>query len=344
MNPLLQLTLLLSILAGCVPLEDPRVFTPGDLRPPVFLGFSQPGARSIILNYSETVQVREESLLLCNPQGLPVPDIQIASRGDGSSVELLLPESPGPGQRCTLSLQVQDGGGNSLDLLLPFYGFNADLPAMVINEVTTQGSTASPDMVEIAVLSDGNCAGALFCEGVYGDADQELIFPPIEVKAGEFIIIHCKAQGLPEEIDEVTNKTASGGAKAHDEAWDIWIKGGSGLSGNNGVLTLYSRPGGEGIDGFLYSNRTSSSDTTYRGFGSSKMLNRAEVLAESGLWQTGEGAVRPEDGVNPDDSTATRSIFRMPGAADRDSREDWYIGPTSSASFGAVNGTEVYLP
>ena len=98
------------------------------------------------------------------------------------------------------------------------------------------------------------------------------------------------------------------------------------------------------LDGVLYSNRTSQSDEAYRGFGSAETLTRAEELVSAGGWTHAGARVSPEDAVNPDGSTGTRSICRQPRAADTNSSEDWHIVPTRKASFGAENSDEVYTP
>ena len=85
------------------------------------------------------------------------------------------------------------------------------------------------------------------------------------------------------------------------------------------------------------------SDTEYAGFGSAETMARAFEIAEAGGW-SGEGeAVRPEDGVNPELSTSTRSICRRRGV-DTGTRMDWYVVPTRGATFGGENGEEEYAP
>jgi hypothetical protein len=334
--------LICIILTGCVPLEDPRPFSPGDLRPPSYLGLKQDDDVSLTLRFSESVTAVSGETAVSASDGSPIP---IEGMDDGAAqVSLRLAAAPEPGERCVITIRVADSGGNSLRALIPFYGLNTSLPPIIISEFTTQGSSTSPDMVELLVLEAGNTAGAVLCEGVDGDAIQKMVLPPIDAAGGDYIIVHFKPQGIPEEIDESVSKAESGGLKAHPEAWDLWVPGGSGLSGNNGVISLYNRPGGDPLDGVLYSNRTSSSDTDYDGFGSSAVLQRARELVRAGMWHTAEEAVRPEDAVNPDPSTATRSIFRMPGAADTNGAADWFIAPTSGATFGTENGTEVYAP
>jgi len=66
-------------------------------------------------------------------------------------------------------------------------------------------------------------------------------------------------------------------------------------------------------------------------------------LAGDGGWVVENRKVRPEDGVNPEGSTGTRSICRAAGE-DTDTRRDWHIVPTRQASFGRENSQEVYIP
>lgn len=241
-------------------------------------------------------------------------------------------------------MTVKDKSGNTLTLINSFYGFNPDIPEMVINEFTTQGSSSNPDRVEIAVMSDGNTAGAVIYEGSDYSWTQRKIFPAIDVNPGDFIIVHFKSTGDPMEIDETETKDQSGGVKPSDDAWDIWVDDGSGLSGNNGTIMLFSALYGRLMDGLLYSNRTSASDEKYRGFGSIKVMDRADRLRELSGWNTAGEIAAPEDGINPEDSTATRSMCRDSLSTDSNSKTDWHIVPTSTSTFGSVNSDSVYDP
>ena len=144
-------------------------------------------------------------------------------------------------------------------------------------------------------------------------------------------------------VNETAEKDLSGGLDASYTAFDFWVNGGTGLSGNNGVITLLDRPGGSILDGVLYSNRTSQSDEKYLGFGTLTAMERALELEEMKGWICEENRVRPEDAVNPDGSTATRSLCRK-RELDTNSRNDWYIVPTRHASFGKENSEEEYVP
>lgn len=308
-----------------------------DLTPPVLLASGSPDSHSFMLEFNEPVA---EAVL----EALIPPIDGTVLEIDDALLHVSTPLPQEPGREYALDLVVKDARGNSQQLLVRCYGHNPRIPAMLINEFTPQGGGNHPDMVELIVLEDGNLAGACLYEGVCDNYAQRMLFPSCEVNKGEYIVVHFKPEGIESEIDETEAIDVSGGLDASPEGRDFWVPEGSGLSGNNGVLALYRDPFGEILDAVVYSNRTSASDDTYRGFGSAAMLAKVDAAADAGAW-VGEGLpLRPEDAVDPEESTATRSICRGSDCADSDSKEDWHIVPTSSLSFGGVNCDEVYLP
>ena len=343
-KPRAVLTVLLSILtACCTPFLDlseeaPQFGLTGvDLTPPVLIDASSPDPFGFLVVFNEEIAS-------ANLEGL-IPLLEGATLEiDGSEVRVRSGQAQQAGTEYAVDLIVRDARGNSQQLLVRCYGHNPRVPAMRINEFTTQGSSTHPDMIEILTLEAGNLAGACVYEGVCDNYEQHLVFPPCEVAAGEFIVVHCKPSGSEEEIDELESTDISGGLDATPTGRDFWLPAGSGLSGNNGVISLYRDPFGVILDAVVYSNRTSLSDETYRGFGSSDTLFRVDTLAEAQSWRGESLPLRPEDAVNPDDSTATRSICRSTAGVDTDRKTDWHIVPTSSASFGLLNCDEVYAP
>jgi hypothetical protein len=338
----LYFTLILSALAlsGCTPVADTRALLEADLRPPVFLSIAVNNSTSVALEFSEPIEYCSESYS-CSPA------LSLAPAGPLSSdrqLELNFQDAMAPGTEYSLECSVRDAAGNTHTVLVKFFGFNPDIPAVRLNEITTQGSTSNPDKVELLVLEDGNTAGLCFIDGTRDLIRNCKIFPPIEVAAGDYIVIHCRPAGSPDEIDETESKLQCSADEAAIGAWDVWLEGASGLSGNNGVLTVYSHSNGGLIDGFLYSNRTSAADENYRGFGSRATMDRADQLWMQEGWSAAGRLIAPEDAVNPDDSTATRSMCRAPGAEDSDSAADWYIVDTSESSFGSENSTVLYEP
>ncbi len=327
------------LIASCAPLPEFPFAAHADLAPPriVSLLFADP--ERLAVTFDEPCTVVEGSVI----PGETLADEIHASVTD-QTLTFLFGAPPDPAREHMVEAQVSDGAGNHLRFVARFYGVNEHLPELLINEFTTQGSGKHPDLVELRVLTAGNLAGACLYEGIAGDWSQRFVFPDVEVAAGDYIVVHFKPEGIPEEIDETTSTGLSGGYDAHPEAWDFWVPDGNGLSGNNGVLTLCENPVGGIIDAVLYSNRTSASDERYRGFGSTAVMERADALVAAGAWIAPEGAVRPEDAINPEDSTATRSISRMRTGSDTNSRLDWHITPTRGLTAGYENEDGVYEP
>ncbi len=337
---LLYLPLILSavLLCCCSPVADQRPLIKDDLRPPVFIKAEVADARHVTLSFSEPVSL-DPALFAAVPE-LPLE----GSSSEGGRLTLSFAADMAPGTEYSLEMTVADAADNTNTLLAKVFGFNPDVPALLLNEITTQGSGNNPDRVELLALSDGNTAGVAVFEGTLDFWDQVKILPAVEVTAGDYLVIHFKPSGSPDEVDETASVVECTATGAADTGWDFWVEGGTGLSGNNGVVSVYSHNAGTLLDGFLYSNRTSASDENYRGFGSASTMEKADQLWLQEGWTAADRLIAPEDAVNPDDSTATRSMCRMPGAEDTDSAADWFIVDTSQSSFGYENSTELYAP
>ncbi len=324
-------------IAGCAPRPawDPRSL--GDIVPPVLERAGMDPSGALEMRFDEPVAVVEGSLLVEPP--VQPPEV----RASGRSI-LLLVRDQVRGAEYRLEVTVEDAAGNSTALITRFFGFNPEVPRLLVNELTPRGSADHPDLVELKVLSDGDLAGVTLYQGTASDWTDRIVFPTCRVRSGEYILLHFRPQGTPEERDETGPRDASGGADASPTALDFWVRGGQGLGGNNGVVALYDRPGGEILDAILYSNRASDSDSAYGGFGSASTLARARELAEHGGWIAAAGSVRPEDAVSPEGSTATRSIARGRAGVDTNTRDDWHITPTRGATWGTANTDERYAP
>ncbi len=340
-------------LPGCSPLTGFRALTEADIEPPLLLFGTTVSEQLFLLRFSEPVYAIPDSFscTLQDASGEAVKTVSIDE--DGEEISFMLDRPLPPGEKGILQGAVEDAAKNSLYFTISLYGYNDRVPKVLINEFTPQGSSAHPDRVELLVLESGDTAGMVFYDGVAGNYRQLLQLPSLEVSPGDMIVIHCADEG-GNQSNEKVSMTESIAASAADTAWDLWIDDAVGLSGNNGVLSLYTAVGGELADAVLYSNRTSSSDERYQGFGSRALAERVELLNEQLGWkpqsrddnrtQSDMPLLRPEDAVNPEDSTATRSICRRDPVqcGDSDTKDDWYIVPTRSASFGAPNCTEEY--
>ncbi|MFI5369167.1 MAG: hypothetical protein ACHQ1F_09160, partial [Spirochaetia bacterium] len=295
--------IVLDFLAACGQVSDTRP-AETDLRPPQLQAVSSTGPSQLSLEFDE-----EASLVPDKTRISPLLAVTEIT-GPGTQIEIR-GETQSPGRLYTLEAEAEDAKGNCASFVADFYGYNGRVPVLLINEFITQGSGNHPDLVELKTLTAGDIGGVVLYQGTPGSFDNKIVFPHLEVMEGAFILVHWKPSGDPAEVNETEDMAASKGFDASDAAWDFWVADGKGLSGNNGVLSLYDRPGGKCIDGVLYSNRTSQSDESYRGFGSAETLARAEELVQAGGWKPAGQRVSPEDAVNPDGSTGTRSICRQ---------------------------------
>ena len=348
--PLRVMTTAIALLMclGCEPVGH-ALEEEVDLLPPVFQGIAATGPNSVAVHFDEPVSVTVEAVRIEPP--VAVHDVSDPTEVDGATsvadatgefaAVVIVTEQPfAAGRRYTLHTTASDRRGNTTTFVAGFWGFNSRPPGLVINEFTPRGSKRRRDAIELYVTGAGNLGGVTLYDGVAGDYRDLVVLPPVEVAAGDYVVIHATTDGLGE--DEVDGPDTSSHEQAVAGAWDFWLAEGGGLSGNNGVITVYAAPDGALIDGVVYSNRTSESDDRYRGFGSKATLLRADTLAELGGWQFAGDLIAPEDAISSDATTSTRSLSRDSSSTDTDSAADWHTVPTRGATFGAANNDAVH--
>lgn len=324
------------LISSCSLPEDTRKLMEGDIYPPQFIMGSSVSEDSIQLSFSEPVTTDKDHLRL---RGHSISNV--TSKENLVTISYSPPLTPGV--RVELEGEYWDESRNSLFLITPIYGFNNDPAKLVINEFSSKGSDNNPDRIELFVLEKGNIAGRTLYDGTKTSFRQVKVLPDYDADAGDYIIVHFEKTDTPCE-DEDADLAACTAPGSHPEALDLWVENPVGISGNNGVISLYVSPNGDMIDGLFYSNRTVDSDDRYGGFGSSTMQERVEELCRSGNWIYGGNTVVPEDGISSENSTATRSMCRISPEIDTDTREDWIIVDTSESSFGYENSHKIYEP
>ena len=327
----------LALLSSCSPLPAEKKSNQGTASPPVVQEVVNRSPSLITLKFDKEISADQSNFMIVPEVGISAVECQ------GQTVEVHPAQALSAGEEYFIKGTVQDSKSNSTSFGVTFFGYNPDLPHLVINEFTTNGSGKHPDTVELYVHKGGNAAGITLFGGTKTTFQDKFILPSFQVKKGEYVLIHLKPQGIETEVDEKEKKDAAKGYDSSDTAWDFWLQGGSGLSGNNGAVTLYTNPYGDLMDAVIYTNRTSESDTNYRGFGSAKFMLQADEIAEAGGWAIEGDEITPEDCVSSSDSTATRSICRSSTSADSGSKENWHTVPTSKFSFGKENSDEIYI-
>ena len=327
------------LLSACLPQVVSDAFSPGDLKAPSVRCWDSSGPGEFLVDFDEDVLASSGDFAADPDLG----GLEVSS--EGRRVRITASGLLTPGSALSLEGTVRDAAGNSTSFVLPFWAYNPDLPRVLLNEALTQGSSTHPDLVELAVLESGNLAGLTFRVGCAAKQILVYVFPACEVSAGEYAVLHLKAQGIPEELDETGDTASSGGLDAYPYSRDFWYRGGDGaLPGENGLMTLYRSPTGPVLDALLYSARTSASDTKYGGFGTQSLWDQARAVVAEGAWRITGSEVRPEDAARSEGITSTRTICRSSDSGDTDSGSDWHVVPTKSSTVGKPNSDAVFVP
>lgn len=124
------------------------------------------------------------------------------------------------GKKYVLDTTLEDMKGNSVTLSIDFLGYNDRVPSLVLSEIRTKNKSSSDksEFVEIYALSSGNLSG-LEIVSAYDGEDKKYSFPAIEVKKGEYIVVHMRndTEGCVDELDtNLRLATTSDSSSARD--------------------------------------------------------------------------------------------------------------------------------
>lgn len=327
------------LLLGCAPGSDlgGPPFS-ADLLPPVLQSAQVLDERRISFLFDEPIGITPAPPEIS--PALPLGEIS----ADGKRLNIAFSSDQIIGKSYTMRMTVSDETGNTLSFLHNFSGWNPRVPELLINELNPRGSGKTPDCIEIYTVKGGNLGGLCLKIGTDSKYSEELIFPPVEVPDGEYILVHPKSEGLPEEIDELGALDESGGLLSSDGARDFWIPGSPGLPGNNGAITLYARRKGTVIDAVIWSDRDDAPDDEKLGW-TSDGYKFACDLSLKAVWISEKAEILyPSEAIDVSGSTATRSLCRGSIPVDSDTAGDWHTVPTRGQSFGSVNTDKVYVP
>ncbi|MDR0448653.1 MAG: hypothetical protein LBH07_08285 [Treponema sp.] len=257
----------------------------------------------------------------------PPMEAEILSQGETVKVSFKA-ALPG-GSKITTDILVEDTNKNTLNVLVSFRTRNDRVPDLVINEIRTAYSKPRVEFVEFKALSAGNL-GALRLFAAYAREEPIYEFPPVEVKKGEYIVVHTRSieDGLVDELG--TNLAASKGTDALITARDLWIPGSTKLLHDTNAIYIMDQDD-KIIDGvLLFSGNYKWKDS---------VAAAAREMARQGVWSGSE----PEDAVKADGNTATRTINRIETRKNSFSAADWYITVTSGATPGKANNPNRYV-
>jgi hypothetical protein len=295
---------------------------------PVFLSCKAVSPREITFQFSIPVKVLSLHF---------DPAVAFDSITDGDMVKIDLTQDLSPGIRITADMVVEDRHRNTLNVLVPFSARNDRFPSLIITELRTEYSKPKVEFVEFKILKPGNL-GALRLFIASNGMDMPVFeFPPVEVKTGEYVVIHLRS--LEEGIVNATGADlgASQGTEALPEARDFWIPGSKKLlRKTDGVFFMDQDD--TILDGVLLSEHPDTWGTK------PALAEAAALLDRQKAWlPSREGPLGPKDAVASKATTVTRSICRDETIPNRNRAADWYITVSSGATPGKPNNPKRYV-
>ncbi|MFA6507384.1 MAG: hypothetical protein WCT14_14895, partial [Treponemataceae bacterium] len=213
-----------------------------DAVPPTYVSARTPTVSSLSVVFSEAVKV--QSLRFD-------PDIPVTATSDGASEVLIdFSKTLEPGRRYMMDLTAEDSEGNTVTVLAPFIGRNDHPPRLVVNEIRTEYSKPKVEYVELFVKEAGQLGGLALVTTAAGFSEPVLIFPPLEVRADDYVVIHLRSieEGL---IDETGALDASTGTDSSPTARDFWVSGAEKRIHKTDVVALLDTDGNP-LDGVAF--------------------------------------------------------------------------------------------
>ncbi|MDR2518273.1 MAG: hypothetical protein LBD13_02540 [Spirochaetaceae bacterium] len=261
------------------------------------------------------------------------PPLAVASITEGERVRVTLHERLAPGERVAADILVEDSRRNTLNVLVPFRARNDRLPGFIITELRTEYSKPKVEFVEIKITSAGNLGALRLFIGSSGMEAPVFEFPPTEVRAGEYVVIHLRTieEGLVNEAG--ADLAASKGADALPDARDFWVSGSKKRLRSTDAVFFMDQDG-RVLDAVVMS---ASPDTWG---GKTALPEVMDFLSQQGAWAgKSAGFISPADGVASKGATATRTVCRDEAARDTNRAGNWYIAATRGATPGKPNTT-----
>ena len=323
--PLAGIILLLVCTAcSCSTGEAAAQITGTSSQAPVFLACKAVSGTEIDFEFSRPVRI--VSLHFS-------PSLEVETIDEGDVVRVNFTEELSPGEKLTADLLAIDENGNTINVLVPLRTRNDRIPALLINELRTEYSKPKAEFIEFKILEAGNLAAVQVY--IAGNNKTPLVyeFSPVEVSAGEYILLHLRTTE-DANCDEYGNdKSLSGGADAVAGVRDFWVPGTSKLLRKTDIVYVLDQDDNV-IDAVMLAE---SMDPWWN---KDYLAAAANFVYEKGAWKSADGKVPgPKDAVDSFNikTAMTRSLSRDETAADTNTAADWYITATSGITLGKPN-------
>jgi hypothetical protein len=302
------------------PVTQPAVETPD------FLGYRAVSSTLVIFEFSLTVRLDSISF--------DDPSLVYTSKAEGRELKITFTKPPDEGKLTTAAIQIKDSTGKSHNHIIPFRARNDRMPGIVFNELKTEyGTTKSNvEFLEFYAMESGNLGAMRLFISCKSISEPIYEFPPAEVTAGEYIVLHLRTtdeEGCRDEID--SDLDFSGGTDALSKIRDLWVPGSPKILHKTDVLWLLDQDD-RIIDAVVLCEKPAE-------WGKNNSIAAAEFLVQKGAWLSSADST---GAVNTTGTTNTRTICRDETLPPGPRADNWYITATSNATPGKPNSSKRY--
>lgn len=231
---------------------------------------------------------------------------------------------------------VEDDKFNTLTFSSILTGYNGNTPKLYLSELRTYYQKPKLEFLELQALTDGNLAG-MTLEIYYKTEPMEFIFPPVDVKKGDFILVHGRK--IDETcVNESTDLCAATYKDSVPNVIDFWLDSETKVMGNSGVILLKNRKNGDIVDALLYN------EPTKEAWANETVQQAAEEAFIKGGW---EGSGNIEDAAINTKPSGTRSLSRDFSYFENQenptpSKNQWIFVANGNATMGSKNSLVPY--
>ena len=280
---------------GCKSSVDGIDFLQGDFSVPVLENVQVMDSHSVCLDFSKPVSVNA-ACVSEKPEdgeimGQRENTVSVSSvlEDDGYKVNFMMEEKSKIGQKYILDAELEDESGNTLTVQVEFKGFNDRIPSLVMSELRMKKKSkkSGPEFVEFYALSSGNTSGLALVSGANGE-ENRYEFPAMEVKAGEYIVLHLR-NDCEGSVDETGTKLSLATAPdCSNTARDLFAPRGDKdkrfLGIGSDVIYLQNVNTGELYDALLVVDKKKNPEKI-----PDSLLDAALLVERSGLWLDADG-------------------------------------------------------
>lgn len=287
---LLILIVVMSMLPfGCRSSVEGIDFLQGDFSLPEIVNVEVRDSYSVILDFSKPVKVNAARVCEKDPEGENAVGVSPALEDEGYRVNFVMEEKSRIGQKYLLDAELEDQSGNTLTVQVEFKGFNDRIPELVMSELRMKkkSNKSGPEFVEFYAITAGNTSGLVLMSGANG-SENRYEFPAMEVKAGEFIVLHLR-NDCEGSVDETgTNLSLATAPDCTRTSRDIFAPRGDKdkrfLGIGSDVIYLQNVNSGKVYDALLVIDKKKNPEKM-----PDSLLASASLIEESGLWLDADG-------------------------------------------------------